>query len=211
VKKITLGGEIPAYSWMPPGVPGYTQQKLAFAETPFKERQAEAKKILKEAGYGPDKPLEVDILYNTSENHKKIAIAVASMWKAIGVKAKLTNQEWKVYLDTRKRDYTVARAGWIGDYLDPSDFMEQYMSDAGESNFIHYDNKDYDGALRQAQTEVNADARMKLFEKAEAIFLNDQPLIPIYHYTHPQMISSKVGGWYDNLLGYNLSRYLTKS
>ncbi|HEY8016479.1 MAG TPA: ABC transporter substrate-binding protein, partial [Dongiaceae bacterium] len=153
----------------------------------------------------------VDILYNTSENHKKIAIAVASMWKAIGVQAKLTNQEWKVYLDTRKHDYTVARAGWIGDYLDPSDFMEQYMSDAGDSNFIHYDNKDYDGALRQAQTEVNQDARMKLFEKAEAIFLNDQPLIPIYHYVHTQMISSKIGGWYDNLLGYNLSRYLTKS
>jgi ABC-type transport system substrate-binding protein len=89
--------------------------------------------------------------------------------------------------------------------------MEQYMSDAGDSNFIHYDNKDYDGALRQAQTEVNQDARMKLFEKAEAIFLNDQPLIPIYHYVHTQMISSKIGGWYDNLLGYNLSRYLTKS
>ena len=211
VKKITLGGEIPAYSWMPPGVPGYTQQKLNFADMPFKKRQAEAKKILKDAGFGPGKPLEVDILYNTSENHKKIAIAVASMWKAIGVQAKLTNQEWKVYLDTRKHDYTVARAGWIGDYLDPSDFMEQYMSDAGDSNFIHYNNTQYDGLLRQAQTEVNQDARMKLFEQAEAIFLNDQPLIPIYHYTHPQMISSKIGGWYDNLLGYNLSRYLTKS
>jgi oligopeptide transport system substrate-binding protein len=196
---------------MPPGVPGYTQQKLNFADMPFKKRQAEAKKILKDAGFGPGKPLEVDILYNTSENHKKIAIAVASMWKAIGVQAKLTNQEWKVYLDTRKHDYTVARAGWIGDYLDPSDFMEQYMSDAGDSNFIHYNNKDYDAALRQAQTEVNQDARMKLFEKAEAIFLNDQPLIPIYHYVHTQMISSKIGGWYDNLLGYNLSRYLTKS
>ena len=66
--------------------------------------------------------------------------------RRIGVQAKLTNQEWKVYLDTRKHDYTVARAGWIGDYLDPSDFMEQYMSDAGDSNFIHYNNKDYDGA-----------------------------------------------------------------
>jgi oligopeptide transport system substrate-binding protein len=105
----------------------------------------------------------------------------------------------------------VARAGWIGDYLDPSDFFEQYMSDAGDSNFLHYNNKDYDSLLRQAQTESNAEARMKLFEKAEAIFLADQPLIPIYHYTHPQMVSKKVGGWYDNLLGYNLTRYQTKS
>ena len=211
VKKITLGGEIPAYSWMPPGVPGYEQQKLAFAGEPFKKRQAEAKKILAAAGYSASKPLQVEILYNTSENHKKIAIAIASMWKAIGVQAKLNNQEWKVYLDTRKHDYMVARAGWIGDYMDPSDFMEQYMSDAGESNFIHYNNKEYDDLLRKAQVEVNKDARMKLFEQAEAIFLKDQPLIPIYHYTHPQMVSSKLSGWYDNLLGYNLTRYLTKS
>jgi oligopeptide transport system substrate-binding protein len=211
VKKITLGGEIPAYSWMPPGVPGYTQQKLAFASMSMADRLKEAKKILKEAGYSASKPLQVEILYNTSENHKKIAIAIASMWKAIGVETKLTNQEWKVYLDARKHDYMVARAGWIGDYLDPSDFFEQYMSDAGDSNFLHYNNKDYDSLLRQAQTESNAEARMKLFEKAEAIFLADQPLIPIYHYTHPQMVSKKVGGWFDNLLGYNLTRYQTKS
>ncbi len=211
VKKITLGGELPAYSWMPPGVPGYTQQKLAFASLPFKQRQAEARKLLEKAGYGPGKPLRVEILYNTSENHKKIAIAIASMWKAIGVETKLTNQEWKVYLETRKHDYMIARAGWIGDYLDPSDFFEQYMSDAGDSNFLHYDNKQYDDLLRKAQGEPDKAQRMKLYEQAEAIFLHDQPLIPIYHYTHPQMISSKISGWHDNLLGYNLSRYLSKS
>ncbi len=155
-KKITQGGELPAYSWMPPGVPGYDQQKLDFADMSMKERLAKAKKILKDAGYGPDNPLQVEILYNTSENHKKIAIAIASMWKALGVQVKLTNQEWKVYLDTRrKKNYQVARAAWIGDYLDPSDFMEQYMSDAGDSNFIGYNNKDYDDLLHQAPTETN--------------------------------------------------------
>jgi oligopeptide transport system substrate-binding protein len=209
VKKITLGGELPAYSWMPPGVPGYTPPKLAFAGMSQKERLVEAKQILKAAGYSASKPLQVEILYNTNENHKKIAIAIASMWKAIGVQTKLTNQEWKVYLDTRKHNYMIARAGWIGDYLDPSDFMEQYMSDAGDSNFLHYNNKDYDSLLRKAQTEVNQDARMKLFEQAEAIFLKDQPLIPLYHYVHVQMISKKLEGWHDNLLGYNLSRYLS--
>jgi len=209
VKKITLGGELPAYSWMPPGEPGYTPPKLGFASMTMHQRLAKAKQILKAAGYGPDNPLQVEILYNTSENHKKIAIAIASMWKAIGVQAKLTNQEWKVYLDTRKHDYQVARAGWIGDYMDPSDFMEQYMSDAGDSNFIHYNNKQYDDLLRQAQTETDAGKRMKLFEQAETIFLTDQPLIPIYHYTHPQMVSKKIEGWYDNLLGYNLTRYMS--
>jgi oligopeptide transport system substrate-binding protein len=209
-KKITQGGELPAYAWMPPGVPGYEQQKLDFAGMSMKDRLAKAKKIFKDAGYGPNHPLQIEILYNTSENHKKIAIAIASMWKALGVQVKLTNQEWKVYLDTRRqKNYQVSRAAWIGDYLDPSDFMEQYLSDAGDSNFMGYNNKDYDDLLHAASTETDPKKRMEDFQKAEAIFLHDQPLIPIYHYVNVHMINKKVAGWYNNLLGYNLERYLS--
>jgi len=210
VKHITQGGELPAYSWMPPGEPGYVPPKLAFASMSMHQRIAMARKILKAAGYGPDNPLQVEILYNTNQNHKKIAIAIASMWKqALGVQVKLTNQEWKVYLATRReKNFQVARGGWIGDYLDPSDFMEQYMSDAGDSNFMGYNNPAYDDLLRKAQTETDNAARMKLFEQAEAIFLKDEPLIPIYFYVNVHMISPKVVGWHDNLLGYNLTRYL---
>jgi oligopeptide transport system substrate-binding protein len=209
-KKITQGGEIPAYSWMPPGVPGYEQQKLAFADMSMADRVAKAKQVLKDAGYSADHPLQVEILYNTSENHKKIAIAIASMWKQLGVQVKLTNQEWKVYLDTRRqKKYVVSRAGWIGDYLDPSDFMEQYMSDAGDSNFMGYNNKDYDDLLKKAAVEADPKARMEDFQKAEAIFLHDEPLIPIYHYVNVHMINKKIAGWHNNLLGYNLERYLS--
>ena len=132
------------------------------------------------------------------------------MWKQLGVQVKLTNQEWKVYLDTRRqKKYEVSRAGWIGDYLDPSDFMEQYMSDAGDSNFMGYNNKDYDDLLHAASTETDPQKRMEDFQKAEAIFLHDQPLIPIYHYVNVHMINKKVAGWHNNLLGYNLERYLS--
>jgi oligopeptide transport system substrate-binding protein len=208
VNKILRGGQLPAYSWMPPGLPGYEQQKLAFALQPMKQRIARAKQIFKEAGYGPGKPLQIEILYNTHEDHKKIAIAISSMWKALGVQVKLVNQEWKVYLETRKHNYQVARAAWIGDYLDPSDFMEQYLSDAGDSNFLHYNNKGYDDLLHEAAAEPNQAARMKLFQESEKIFLTDEPLIPIYHYVNLHMISHKLAGWNDNLLGYNLTRYL---
>ena len=127
-----------------------------------------------------------------------------------GVQVKLTNQEWKVYLDTRrKKDYQVVRAAWIGDYLDPSDFMEQYLSDAGESNFMGYANKDYDDLLKQAANEIDPKKRMEEFQKAEATFLHDEPIIPIYHYVNVHMISKKVAGWHNNLLGYNLERYLS--
>lgn len=209
--KITQGGEIPAYGWVPPGVDGYTQQSVAWAKMSQAERNEMAKKLYAEAGYSADKPLEIELLYNTSENHKKIAVAISAMWKqTLGVKANLVNQEWKVYLETRdQKQYQVVRAGWIGDYLDPSNFNEQYMSDAGVINNIGYNNKDFDALLKKAQvTPVKAD-RMKLLEQAEAIFLNDLPLIPIYHYTNQHLVSKKIDGYFDNLLGYNLTRYMS--
>ncbi|MCI0429807.1 MAG: peptide ABC transporter substrate-binding protein, partial [Rhodospirillales bacterium] len=101
VEKITQAGQVPAYSWVPPGIPGYEQAKTFDAGMTQAERNELAKKLFAEAGYGPDNPLNIELLYNTSDNHRKIAIAVAGMWKkALGINTALTNQEWKVYLDT---------------------------------------------------------------------------------------------------------------
>lgn len=209
--KITQAGELPAYSWVPPGVPGYTQQKMEGADMTQEQREELAKKYFAEAGYGPDKPLKVELLYNTSDNHKKIAVAVASMWKQVlGVEATLTNQEWKVYLDTREqKQYEVMRAAWIGDYLDPSNFMEQFMVAAGPQNDLGYDNPKHDDLLKQAQVTPDPAARTKELQDAEATFLADQPMIPIYHYTNQHLISKKLAGYNDNLLGYNLTRYMS--
>lgn len=122
VKQITKGGEIPAYGWVPPGVPGYEQQQVEWAGTDQKARVAEAKKILAEAGFDKGNPLKVELLYNTNDNHKKIAIAVAGMWKQfLGIETTLRNEEWKVYLESRnKKQFEVMRAAWIGDYVDPT-------------------------------------------------------------------------------------------
>ena len=192
-------------------MPGYVQQKMEGADLTQDEREALAKQYYAEAGYGPDNPLKVDLLYNTSDNHRKIAIAVASMWnRVLGVKAGLTNQEWKVYLDTRgQRQYEVVRAAWIGDYLDPSNFMEQFMESSGAANDLGYNNATHDDLLRQAQVTADVATRMKELQDAEAAFLADQPMIPIYHYTNQHLISTKVKGYNDNLLGYNLSRYMS--
>jgi oligopeptide transport system substrate-binding protein len=209
--KITQGGELPAYAWVPPGVPGYQQQKMEGADMTQKEREALAKKYYAEAGYGPGKPLKLELLYNTSENHKKIAVAVASMWKQVlGVNVALNNQEWKVYLDSRhQKNYQIARAAWIGDYLDPSNFMEQFMKSSGAQNDLGYDNPKHDDLLREAAVTPDQSKRMKILQDAEATFLSDMPMIPIYHYTNQHLISTKLAGYYDNLLGYNLTRYMS--
>jgi oligopeptide transport system substrate-binding protein len=98
VDKVLKTGELAAYSFVPPGVAYYDQPvEVDWKDVPFSERQATARALLAEAGYGPDNPLEFTLRYNTSENHKRIAVAVASMWKAIGVKAELFNSEVKVH------------------------------------------------------------------------------------------------------------------
>jgi oligopeptide transport system substrate-binding protein len=211
VDKITQAGELPAYSWVPPGMPGYEQQALDFAKMSQADRVKEAQKLYQEAGYGPDKPLKVEILYNTSENHKKIAVAIQSMWKkALGVDATITNQEWKVYLDTRKqKNFQVARAAWIGDYMDPYTFEQMFLSNAGPQNDPGYNSKKYDDLLDQAQKTVDQPARLKLLQEAERTFLDDMPMIPIYFYVTKHMVSPKVAGWEFNLLDIHLGRYIS--
>ena len=210
VGKITQAGEVPAYSWVPPGLPGYEQQTLDFKNMKQAEREAMAKKLYKEAGYGPDKPLKLEILYNTSDNHKKIAVAVQNMWKKVlGVDATLTNQEWKVYLNTRKtKSFDVARAAWIGDYMDPYTFLQMFMSTAGDQNDAGYNSPKYDSDLTTAQKTVDQPARLKVLQDAEKTFLDDYAMIPIYHYNTKHLVSTKVQGWEFNLLDIHLERYM---
>ncbi|WP_439815209.1 peptide ABC transporter substrate-binding protein [Zavarzinia sp. CC-PAN008] len=210
--KITQGGELPAYGFVPPGVPGYDAQAADYASMSQTDRTAEAKRLLAEAGYGPDNPLNVEILYNTNENHRKIAVAVAAMWKPLGVETTLTNQEWKVYLETRdQKQFELARAAWIGDYVDPSSFLDLFISTAGVRNDSGYDNKAYDEILATAAMTTDPAARFDLLERAEAMMLADQPLIPIYTYTSQHMVSPKVKGWEFNVLDIHPARWLSKA
>lgn len=212
VEKITGAGELPAYSWVPPGLNDYVQQSLPFKDTAKEERIAQAKKLLADAGYGPDNPLKVELLYNTSENHKRIAVAVQAMWKqALGVDVTLHNEEWKVYLDTRdQKNHQIARAGWIGDYPDPINFLDMFLSTAGPRNDAGYNNPEYDRLLAEAAAPTTDPAkRMELLAQAERIFLDDYAIIPVYHYVTKHMVSKKVAGFEFNILDIHRGKYLS--
>lgn len=211
-EKVTKGGEVPAMGWVPPGMNHYTAQTMQEASLPYKEQRAKAKALFAEAGYSKSKPLEVELLYNTSENHKKVAIAIAAMWKqALGVKTKLRNEEWKVYLNSRtQRQFEVIRAGWIGDYNDASNFLDLFRSDVGTMNPSSWANADYDALLQQAEKETDTKKRAELLQNAETILLADMPLIPIYHYTTQHLVSTKVTGWEDNVMDIHPTRFLQK-
>jgi oligopeptide transport system substrate-binding protein len=172
------------------------------------DRVAQAKKLYGEAGYGPDKPLNVELRYNTSENHKKIAIAIAAMLKQnLGVNVSLVNEEFKTFLETRKlkKVTQMFRAGWIGDYADPNTFAELLQSDAGLNDF-GYASAPYDKLVKQAAVTVDSEKRADLLEQAERLMLADLPMMPIYFYVQKRLVKPTVIGYSPNVLGFYFSR-----
>ena len=208
--KITRAGEAPAYGWVPLGTSGYdVPVRVGWAELEGPKRVAEAKRLMLAAGYGPDNPLGVELLYNTSEGHKKIAIAIAAMWKALGVKVTLRNEEWKVYLSSRNRgDFEISRAGWIGDYNDPYTFLEILRSDAGLINGTGYADPGYDKLLDRSAREMEPTRRADLMRQAEHKLLEDLPVIPIYFYVSRALVKPYVTGWQPNVMGVHPTRWM---
>ena len=199
VEKITLAGELPAYGFVPDGTADYASQRVSWAKLSQAEKDAEALKLMKEAGYGPDKPLKLQLAYNTSENHKKIAVAIAAMWKKLGVDVDLVNTELKVhYANLRQSDFQVGRAGWIADYNDAQNFLFLSQTSTKQQNYSKFSNPDYDRLMDRASTTSNVPKRAQLMEQAESILLKELPVLPIYFYVSKNLVSTKVKGWEDN-------------
>lgn len=209
VNKITGAGEIPAYGWVPP-VTGYHSQQPAWASWTQEERNAEARRQYALAGYSAAHPLKVQLLYNTEINHRRLAVAMAAMWRdVLGVETDILSQEWQVFLQTRRTriDTRVFRYGWIGDYDDPYTFAEILQSQHG-LNDMGYDNPRYDALLAQASREADANLRMALLEEAERVMLDDMPILPIYFYVSKQMVKPWVAGFEGNIMDRHYSRHL---
>lgn len=208
-QQVTGAGEAPAYGFVVPGVTGYEPYIPEYAKLDSAERVARAQALYAEAGYSADKPLKVEILYNTSDNHKKVAIAVAAMWKqTLGVEASLTNQEWKVYLSNRREKNTEAfRAGWIGDYNDPNTFLELFVSNSG-LNDVGFNSETFDKLLYDAAREQDLATRADMLYEAEKIFVDDFALMPIYHYVNKRLIKPYVKGYTLNVMDHNRSKYV---
>ncbi len=211
VDKVLKTGELAAYSFVPPGVAYYENpSEVDWKDVPFADRQKMAKELLAEAGYGPDKPLEFTLRYNTSENHKRIAVAIVSMWKAIGVKAELFNSEVKVhYADLKQGDFQVARAAWIADYNDAQNFLYLLETRTGANNYGRYSNPEFDNLMREAEVTSDLKKRSEMMQKAEALAMRDQPVIPIYHYVSKNLVSKKVVGFEDNPQDIHRWRYVS--
>ena len=198
-RNVSRAGQSPAYSFTPPDTGGYT----ARAKIPYDVHAA--RQLLAQAGYpgGAGLPA-IGILINTSDNHREIAEAIQEMWRRnLGVDARITNQEWKVYLDSRTTmNYQVCRAGWIS-YLDPNGFLENFLS-GGANNETGFASSEYDALIEEAGRTLDPAARLEVFQRAEKILLDAAPIVPIFVYTNSYLIQPSVINWPRNRVGARL-------
>lgn len=196
VDTVTQGDQQPAWNFTPPGTNGF------IANIPGEKNIEQARKLLAEAGYPEGKGFpEFTYLYNTSENNKAIAETLQQMWNTtLGIHIKLENQEWKVFTQTRETGgFDLLRSSWIGDYLDPNTFMDVWTSSSG-NNFTGWSSAEYDELIRHAGIESNVTKRFALFQAAEVILNNEQPIIPLYFYTSVYLKHKTVKGYHPTLL-----------
>lgn len=201
-EKVMGMGQKPAYSLVPLHTGGYSLQNPEWANWTQEQRNAEAKKLLADAGFNEKNPLRFNLLYNTSESHLRVAIAASSMWKKnLGVEATLQNQEWKTMLDTiRSGNYEVVRYSWIGDYNEPSTFLEILQS-GNSNNNSKFTSPEYDALLQKALTVNSRQERQAIYQQAMMIVSQQIPLSPIYYYSQPQMVKTYIGGFSPNFRG----------
>lgn len=209
VDKVTKFGQVPAFSVVPPGMLNSKPYAPEASKMTQAERNEKAKALYAEAGYSKENPVKFSILYNTSEGHKKIAIAVAAMWKQVlGAEVELYNQEWKVMLqNVREGNYEVNRYAWIGDYNDPNTFLEifQSHSDMNSNKFV---NAEFDAKIKEAASTFDLEKRAEILQEAEKILSEHHVVAPLYHYVTVRMIKPYVKGYQDNLMGVMPTQYL---
>lgn len=203
VDHVIHGGKRPAHAFIPPGMiesttgKDFRQQGGDYVE----ENIAQAKALLKEAGYDKEHPLPaITILYNTNEMHKAVAEAVQERWRdTLGVDAILQNQESKVFLASRQEGhYQVARASWVADFEDPINFLEVFSA---EDNDSQYHNPAYNDLIASIKKTQDPSRRYQLMHQAEEMIFQDALVIPFYYTSQPYVVSPRLTGYFITNMG----------
>jgi len=202
IKNVTKGEQEPAQWFSRPGLAAAPTMK-DHPNLGVKYDPEAAKKLLdeymKEKNTTIDK-LDIALIFNTSSGHQKIAEFVQQQWKEnLGLNVKLTNQEWKVFLQTTKSKDTpqIWRSGWCLDYPDANNFIREVMAVGGSNNpaekgvpygGVNWKNDKFEELVKKAAVEMDPAKRVELYAQAEQIFVyDDAAIIPLYWYTSVQV------------------------
>jgi oligopeptide transport system substrate-binding protein len=212
VSRINKLGESPAYTFVPPAIANYPAWSSPDAALGADQRLSQAKQLLSEAGFGPAKPLKISYSFSSTEDFKRIGVAIAGMWKRIGVETELLNREGRVHFAALKQgDFEAGFVGWSADFNDAATFLYVLQSSSVNSNYSRYRNSGFDARMTKAAQTRDASTRAALLQEAEKLALNDQPIIPLYTGVARHLIARRVVGWQPNPLDFYPTRYLSLS
>ena len=206
--RVIRSGDRSAWSLVPPGMAGYGEL-LSAPPGSAAQRVARARQLLSDAGYSMARPLDVELLYHSSEEHKRVAVAVTAMWQDIGVRASLRNAERQVVeVSARAGDFEIVRAAWFSTYADPMGLL-QFLQTGSPANAGGYANAAFQQALDQATRLTDPTARLRALRSAEQLAMQDQAVIPLYFMVSRRLVSRRVIGWRDdNLTALRGARWL---
>ncbi len=204
-EKLLADAQNPAESFTPKGIRGYE------APSAVSHDAEKARELLGKAGYakGEDFP-RIELLFNTSENQRKIAEAIQAMWKEeLGIEVLLRNEDFSSYVATRNSgSFDLARGSWVADYPSAASFLDLWRSGSA-NNFARWSSADYDRLMNAATNAGSEAERNALYSEAERLLLDNAVVIPIYHYNSARMISTTVQGWHDNLMDWHPYKYIS--
>ncbi len=212
--EVWQGTMLPAYALIPPGIDNYVENppELDYADMDLLDREDKALELFGGGRGRSGRRCSVQLSFNSSENHRNTMAAVADMLSNVGISATLNEMEGTGYFNYLREggDFDIARAGWIGDYSDPQNFL--YLNESGVSfNYSGWKNEEYDAKMRAAAETTDLAARAALLAEAEQIYVDEVPTIPILFYSSRALVSDKVSGWEDNILDDHATRWLSLS
>ncbi|MAN45426.1 MAG: peptide ABC transporter substrate-binding protein [Alphaproteobacteria bacterium] len=215
VKNVLTTGYLPAYSFVPPGINNYDVERpeVEWKDMPREQRLEEARRLLEEAGFGPDNPLEFEFIHRSTDDNPKVAPVAQANWSDIApwVKPVIVKQDTKVlYARLRQKDFTFADGAWIADYDDPINFLYLLDSETGQQNYGDYSNLEYDALLDKSNQELDLKARAKIFAEAEELMLNEYPITPMWFQVTKNLVDPTLTGWEENAKDNHRSRFLCR-
>ena len=199
-----------ATSFLPPGLPGVERS----AEVPYKdksmdERRADARRLLAEAGYGPNNPLKFTYHFIVTPDFKRAAVAIQAMMKQVGAEMELVPGEPKVHYDNLKtKNYQAANASWVFDYPDAKNYLYLFESTTEQQNYPGYNNPEFDGLMRKADNEPDGTKRAKLLGDAHALLMRDLPAAPVFFPYERPLVKPYVLGFVENARDVYRTRWM---
>lgn len=216
VNKVLTPGFIPAYAFVPPGIGNYETDRpeVSWKDLSREDRLAEAKRLLEEAGFGPDNPLSFEFKHRSTDDNPKAAPVAQANWNEIApwVDAQILRQDTKVlYADLRQSNFEVADGGWVADYNDPLNYLYLLDSATGQQNYGNYANPEYDRLLEAASMERDLVKRAAIFAEAEKIMIEDTPITPMWFQVTKNLVDPTITGWGENAEDIHRSRWMCRA